>query len=107
MHDYKVSQIITEHLNISIIQILQIYKNRSLSHTQKYDHTRAKAQYDLSGMELCFPTSSWPFKTQDTGYHLTIKNTEVNQPEGLCGWRKKKKEKKSATTFTDKRYALV
>lgn len=74
---------------MSIIQTVQVYKNRSFFHTQKHDPARAKTQHGLSGMELCFPTSSWSFKTQDTGYHLTTKNAEVNQPGGLCGWKKK------------------
>lgn len=59
---------------MSIIQSVRFTKNQFLSHTPNHDPGRAKTQYDLSGMELCFPTSSWPFKTQDTGYNLTIKN---------------------------------
>lgn len=77
-----ISQIITRHRKAPINQPIHAYQNQFLSHTQKYDPTRGMTQSGLSGTELCFPASRWPFKTH-AGYHLTTRSAEVNQPGGL------------------------
>lgn len=51
-------------------------------------HTEIRLQQSrdtrrLSATTMCFPTNSWPSKTQNTGNNLTIKTTEVNQPGDL------------------------
>lgn len=58
-HDYKVRQIITSHLDISIMQTVQVYeKSVSFTHTEKRDPPGTKIQYDVSDMEQCFPTTN-------------------------------------------------
>ena len=107
MLDYKVSQIITRHLNMSIIQTVQVYKNQFLSH---------------KNMTLLEPRLSMTCQVQNYAFQLVadhsklkpVATTEVNQPGGLCGWKRRKKKKKNkphhqkkATTFTDKYYVPV